>query len=207
MVTLLSKEMKTRMRVPYALRRLPEERLACLLPCPKKPQLGDIALARLEQIGKNRRLELVNGRAATLHEGDLLAVVYGNRYATQQFEGHAAANGIFCDLLSMGGLCGLVQSKHATVAEPTKLRSLGAIGDTQGRALRLRFADYASFGNDAGMGVAHQARSGHHDFVVLHHPVRARLARDSRTDQIDFRWSDLVRSEEGGVEQEIDLCL
>jgi hypothetical protein len=138
MVTLLSKEMKTRVRVPYALRRLPEASLACLLPCPKSPRLGDIILARLEQIGKNRRLELVNGRAATLHEGDLLAVVYGNRYATHQFEGHAAANGTFCDLLSMGGLCGLVQSKYATIAEPTKLRSIGAIGDAQGRPLRLR---------------------------------------------------------------------
>jgi hypothetical protein len=137
-VTLLSKETKARVRVPYALRRLPEASLACLLPCPKFPQLGDIVLARIEQIGKNRRLELTNGRAATLHEGDLLAVVYGNRYATQQFEGHAAANGIFCDLLSMGGLCGLVQSKHATIAEPTKLRVLGAIGDAQGRPLRLR---------------------------------------------------------------------
>ena len=138
MVTLLSKETKARVRVPYALRRLPDASLACLLPCPKSPRLGDIILARLEQIGKNRRLELVNGRAATLHEGDLLAVVYGNRYATHQFEGHAAANGIFCDLLSMGGLCGLVQSKHATIAEPTKLRSLGTIGDAEGRPLRLR---------------------------------------------------------------------
>jgi hypothetical protein len=103
--------------------------------------LGDIVLAQVEQIGKNRRLELINGRPATLHEGDLVAVVYGNRYATHQFEGHAAANGIFCDLLSMGGLCGLVQSKHATVPEPTKLRSLGAIGDAQGQPLRL--SDFA----------------------------------------------------------------
>jgi hypothetical protein len=136
-VNFLSKDTKARIRIPYALRRVPEASLASLLPCLKSPQLGDIVLTRVEQIGKNRRLELINGRAATLHEGDLLAVVYGNRYASHQFEGHAAANGIFCDLLSMGGLCGLVRSKYATIAEPTKLRSLGAIGNAQGRPLQL----------------------------------------------------------------------
>ena len=51
--------------------------------------MGDIILARIEQIGRNRRLELANGRASTLQDGDLAAVVFGNRYATRQFEGYA----------------------------------------------------------------------------------------------------------------------
>src|SRR5256886_12837202 len=34
-------------------------------------------------------------------KGDLLAVVFGNRYATRQFEGYARADGEDCDLLSM----------------------------------------------------------------------------------------------------------
>jgi hypothetical protein len=111
--------------------------LASLLPCTQYPLPGDIALARLEKIGKNARLELTNGRPCNLHEGDLLAVVFGNRYATQQFEGYALAEEDGCDLLSMGGLCGLVKSKHASVAEPTKLRLLGALGDALGRPLQL----------------------------------------------------------------------
>lgn len=123
--------------VPYALRRVPEDDFACLLPGPITPKAGDIALARLEKIGKNARLELVNGRPATMHEGDLLAVVFGNRYATEQFEGYASIEGDSCDLLSMGGLCGLVKSKHASVAEPTKICVLGAIGDADARPLWL----------------------------------------------------------------------
>jgi hypothetical protein len=66
MVTLLSKETRARRRVPYALRRLPEASLACLLPFPKSSQLGDIILARLEQIGKSGRLELVNSRLISI---------------------------------------------------------------------------------------------------------------------------------------------
>jgi hypothetical protein len=120
------------------LRRVPQSSFATLLRSPEPPQVGDIVLTRLEKIGKNARLELVSGRAATLHEGDLLAVVFGNRYATEQFEGYARADGDACDLLSMGGLCGLVESRHAGVPEPSKLRVLGALGDGDGRPLRLR---------------------------------------------------------------------
>jgi hypothetical protein len=134
----LTEEIRLTLRIPYALRRVPEARLAGLLPWAAPPQEGDLALARLEQIGKNTGLELPDGRRCTLHEGDLLAVVFGNRYATEQFEGYAGADGDRCDLLSMGGLCGLAKSKHARIPEPTKLRLLGALGDADGRPLRLR---------------------------------------------------------------------
>jgi hypothetical protein len=134
----LSQHMRSRMRVPYALRRVPSRNFSTLSPCPRQPQPGTVALARLEKIGKNACLELANGRPVALHEGDLLAVVFGNRYATDQFEGYARTNGDKCDLLSIGGLCGLVTSKQAHVAEPSKLRILGALGDADGRPLQLR---------------------------------------------------------------------
>src|SRR5262245_5749949 len=130
-------EMKAAMRIPYALRRVPPSSFACILPLPDAVRTGDIVLARLEKIGKNGGLELTTGRRCALHEGDLLALVFGNRYATRQFEGYARANGDACDMLSMGGLCGLVESKHAALPEPSKLHLLGAIGDAGGRRLRL----------------------------------------------------------------------
>lgn len=125
-------------RVPTALRRVPRHRFARLLPIPKAPRAGDIVLARVESIGKNTRLELANGRPCTLHEGDRIAAVFGNRYATAQFEGYAKCEGDACDLLSMGGVCGLVASKHDKVLPPSKLRMLGAIGDGDGQPLTLR---------------------------------------------------------------------
>jgi hypothetical protein len=131
-------ETKASVRISYALRRVPKESFACLLPGSASPQPGDIGLARLEKIGRNANLELSNGRRSTLHEGVLLAVVFGNRYATLQFEGYARADGEHCDLLSMGGLCGLVESKHAKAGDPSKLRLLGFLGDTKGRRLKLR---------------------------------------------------------------------
>jgi hypothetical protein len=88
-----------------------------------------VALAEVKQIGKNTALELNNGRRCALHPGDLIAVAFGNRYATMQFEGYARIQNGECDLLSMGGLCGIVQSKHDGVSGPTKLRILGALGN------------------------------------------------------------------------------
>jgi hypothetical protein len=134
----LTDAMMRNVRIPYALRRVPRSSFARVIPLSQAPAAGDIALARLETIGKNARLELANGRPCALHVGDLLAVVFGNRYATMQFEGYARTQGDACDLLSMGGLCGIVESKHDSVAESTKLRLLGAIGDADGCPLRLR---------------------------------------------------------------------
>lgn len=141
MSVFLTDEMKRDMRVSYALRRIPSQHMSTLLSGPQAPRVGNVVLARLEKVGKNTTLELVNGRRCSLHEGDLLALVFGNRYATLQFEGYAGSNEDACDLLSMGGLCGLVESKHAKAADPSKLRLLGSIGDGDRSPLNLR--DYA----------------------------------------------------------------
>jgi hypothetical protein len=133
----LSREMARGLRIPYALRRVPRERLACVLRCPDAPQAGALALACLEKLGRNARLECPDGRRCDLHEGDLLAVVFGNRYATQQYEGYARADGDRCHLLAMAGVCGWVESRHARIAAPTELRLLGALADAEGRPLHL----------------------------------------------------------------------
>ena len=99
----LSAKQNPDIRIPYALRRFPEQNVLSVLPCVDPPKAGDIALARIEKIGRNGTLELSSGRRCFLHEGDMLAVVFGNRYATSQFEGYARRDEDSCDLLSMGG--------------------------------------------------------------------------------------------------------
>jgi hypothetical protein len=137
MTTVLSEETKSQMKVGYVARRIPRAALHTQLAVPSDPSPGDVVLARVEKIGKNTSLELVEGRRCTLHEGDLVVVAFGNRYATLQFEAYARAQGDRCDLLSMGGLCGLVESKHDSVSEPSKLRIIGAIGDAAGKPVKL----------------------------------------------------------------------
>jgi hypothetical protein len=126
------------MRVSYALRHVPESSFHYLLPRPEPPSVGDIVLARVESIGKTAALDMNTGRRCAVHMGEPIAVVFGNRYATLQFEGYARSDGDRCHLLSMGGLCGLVASRHDAVPEPSTLRLEGALGDASGLPLRLR---------------------------------------------------------------------
>jgi hypothetical protein len=134
----VTEEMRRQIKMGYGLRHVPSASLAALVPRHGDPRPGDICLARVERIGKNTRLELASGRASALYPGDLVAVVFGNRYATMQFEGYARSDGDSCDMLSMGGLCGLVQTKHSGVSDSTKLQLLGALADSRGRPLRLQ---------------------------------------------------------------------
>jgi hypothetical protein len=134
----LPASIRNAIRVSYALRRVPASDFHFLLPRPEPPRVGDIVLARVESIGKNVALDVSTGRRCGLHKGDLIAVVFGNRYATLQFEGYARSDGDRCDLLSVGGLCGLVESKHDTVPDASKLRIEGALGGPDGRPLRLQ---------------------------------------------------------------------
>lgn len=138
---LLLEPIRSVMRVSYALRRVPASSLRRLLPRPEPPVVGDIVLARVESIGKNVALDLATGRRCGLHPGDFMAVVFGNRYATLQFEGYAGSEGERCDLLSVGGLCGLVASRHESIPEPSKLHIEGALADASG--VRLRLQDFA----------------------------------------------------------------
>ena len=134
----LPERVRSAVRVSYALRRVPASSLRWLLPRPEPPKVGDIVLARVESIGKNVALDLTTGRRCGLHIGDLIAVVFGNRYATLQFEGYARSEGEHCDLLSVGGICGLVESRHETVPEPSRLRIAGALGSANELPLRLQ---------------------------------------------------------------------
>jgi hypothetical protein len=135
----LTNELLRLMRIPYVLRRLPITAFGSVLPFDgDRVEAGMVALAEVTKIAKNAHLELSNGRRCALHEGDVIGVVFGNRYATLQFEGYARRDGEHCDLLSMGGICGLVESKHARVPDPTRLRLLGAVGDGDRVPLRLR---------------------------------------------------------------------
>jgi hypothetical protein len=135
----LTNELLHLARIPYVLRRVPSSAFGSLLPFDSdRVEAGTAALAEVTKIAKNAHLELSNGRRCALHEGDVIGVVFGNRYATLQFEGYARRDAERCDLLSMGGLCGLVESKHARIPDPTRLLLLGGLGDDDCRPLRLR---------------------------------------------------------------------
>jgi hypothetical protein len=118
---------------------IPTTAIHGVAPLTPTPHIGDLIIAEVVSLGKHTTIE---GRTGAMHHvfpGDVLIGAFGNRYATDQYEGYVPARAKeTCDLLSVGGVCGEVASRHATMAPPTKLRILGAAANFEGQPLNLR---------------------------------------------------------------------
>ncbi len=99
---------------------------------------GDVIVAEVSSIGQHTGLQLINGRRATLHKSDLVAVCVGARYAPDQFESEARIESGTADLAASGGIAGIVVRKHKSVRHATRLRVLGRVADVTGRPLNIR---------------------------------------------------------------------
>jgi hypothetical protein len=101
---------------------------------------GDLVVARVGRLGIHGHVEDPHGRRVRLYPGDLVAGAYGNRYATDFYEGYVPA-GARTHLLTAGGLIGTVAAAHNAHADPTTLEVVGRLVDGQLRPLSLE--DYA----------------------------------------------------------------
>ena len=106
-----------------------------------RPRTGDLALAIVERIGHQTRVELPSGRKARIMVGDEIIVTYADRYAPDQFEAHVPDNLGPTELVASGGIASTVLSKSAAVRSATRIRPVGLIGDRNGRPINV--ADFA----------------------------------------------------------------
>ncbi|MEO0968096.1 MAG: hypothetical protein AAFX80_07070 [Cyanobacteria bacterium J06639_18] len=106
-----------------------------------QPQVGDLVLAKVEEIGQHKRIDLATGRKAHLFVGDEIIVVYGNRYAPDQFEAEIPLDLSPCHLIAAGGLAGMVISQHIKIDIPTSITPIGLLADNKGQ--RINISDWA----------------------------------------------------------------
>lgn len=119
----------------------------------KTPEPGDLCLVSVERIGHHRHIELVSGRRAPLAVGDTLLLVYGNRYASDQFEAVVPAKVKPCHLAAAGGIAADVISRHSTTKAPTEVLPAGILCDSNGVALNLRRWAWPGVTSSASRGV------------------------------------------------------
>jgi len=136
-----------RAKLAYTTRHVPVETLQRLIePDPDgdadpRPRAGDLVLARVQRIGQHKRIELANGRRASLFDDDEIVVCYGNRYAPDQFEGEVPWDLAPCDLVAAGGVAGRMVCRSSAVADPTAIVPIGLLADVTGR--RVNLSDWA----------------------------------------------------------------
>lgn len=122
----------------FTTRRIRREDVRVLLRNAVSPRPGDLVLARVDAIGHHGKLQLVDGRRRQLFPGDEVVVVYGHRYACEQFEALVPDNLGPCHLVAGGGIASRAVSWHDRIVRgPTRITPLGLLGDAAGRPLNL----------------------------------------------------------------------
>ena len=112
-----------------------------LLSCNRAPEAHDVLIGQVMEMGRHRGIELDSGRKSSLYLGDLVALAFGNRYATNQYEGQVPGYQPTYHMLSQGGVCGRVVSAAYNMEAPTVIKPLGYLADEFQRVVNLR--DYA----------------------------------------------------------------
>ena len=123
----------------FTTRAVPLEEMASVVPMYAPPRIGDLVLAEVQDLGRHTRMEVRTGVTMNLFPGDHIVGAFGNRYATDQYEGYLPTRPVEgCDLLSVGGVCGEVASQHTSMVDPTRLRIVGLVSDRYGRPIHQR---------------------------------------------------------------------
>jgi len=102
------------------------------------PGAGDLVLARVQNLGHHKRLQLPTGRRARLFPGDEIIVAYGDRYAPQQFEALVPRSLGPCHLVASGGVAAHALTWHSQIQAPTEIEPIGLLVSQSGRRLNLR---------------------------------------------------------------------
>lgn len=125
----------------FTTRRVAASDVIALKPVDRSAKAGDLILAEITEVNQHKKIQRADGRDSVSYAGDLVVLCLGDRYAPDQFMGRAEMRDDALDLLAGGGVCGVVEAKHAKMSKPTQLRPLGLVAGKDGNTLNI--ADYA----------------------------------------------------------------
>lgn len=110
------------------------------------PKKGDVAIFEILELGKHRSIQSDSKRIMTIVEGDHIMAAFGERYATEQFEGYLPEEPTeYLDILGAGGAIGVLKSKHDNFKHipPTTVRLVGYAVDSDGKIINTIYRDTA----------------------------------------------------------------
>jgi hypothetical protein len=126
-------------KMSFVTHRVPRSAMVRFGEAEGPPEAGDLVAGQVQMMGRHSAIESRASRRVGLFVGDVIIGAYGNRYATDQFEGYVGPASASLHLLSVGGVCGQVASKNDLMLEPpTQLGLLGYVLDEHGRKINLK---------------------------------------------------------------------
>ncbi|WP_299212302.1 hypothetical protein [uncultured Aquimarina sp.] len=107
-----------------------------------QPIAGDVAIFEVIHIGSLNAIQDFEGRNSYIFPGDKVMLAFGNRYASNQFEGYVPEK--FqqeYDLIGKGGVAGTVVSMFykLELKGPTKLKLVGYVTGKQGNVINTTY--------------------------------------------------------------------
>ena len=120
--------MKSRIKKSIICKHIEEYKINRLYNRTYQPKAGDVAIFRVLSIGKSKTIQNAEGKNSYIFPGDMIMATFGNRYASNQFEGYVPEGyQEEYHLLGQGGVVGIVTSTHAKIAlkGPTRLKLVG----------------------------------------------------------------------------------
>jgi hypothetical protein len=102
-----------------------------------RPAAGDTVVVQVDRIGHHLHMETEWERRLRLYEGDRLVGVFGNRYATDVYEGRVLEVRKL-HLLTTSGLIGTVTCRNRNVGRPTTVTFLGYLADSNGHRVNTK---------------------------------------------------------------------
>lgn len=101
------------------------------------PNAGDVALFKVLNIGSHKQIVSTANKKIRVYRGDLFVGVFGNRYATDAYEGEVEGLKNL-SLLTAGGMVGTVKSKNKSIGNPTDVLFLGFLKDMTDQRINLK---------------------------------------------------------------------
>ncbi|MDC8005273.1 hypothetical protein POV27_14520 [Aureisphaera galaxeae] len=106
------------------------------------PKAGDVAIFKVLEIGKHNSVQGVNGNNCYLFPGDYVMAAFGNRYATDQFEGYVPTEyHEEYHILGKGGAVGILASMHQKLEHigTTNLELIGYATDKNDKVINTKY--------------------------------------------------------------------
>jgi hypothetical protein len=102
-----------------------------------KPVPGDVALFKVSRISSQRYVITNSNKRMRIYVGDLIVGIFGNRYATDAYEGEI--DGVRdLSLLTASGVVGTLKSRHRSAGNPTKVSFVGFLKHAAGQRVNLK---------------------------------------------------------------------
>lgn len=106
------------------------------------PKLGDVAVFEVISIGKHKSIQGRRGVNQPIFPGDKILATFGNRYASNQFEGYVPKrHHETYQILGQGGIIGVLKSMHAKFEDigATEVKLVGYAVDENNAVINTKY--------------------------------------------------------------------